>query len=179
MVNIVVLTAIACLMLPFPYIAQAAVKPPDYVRQAIPDAKLRGEGRLSVMVWSLYDARLWAAAHRGDVFDSPFMLELTYLRHISGRQIADATAEEIRSQGLNDEIKIATWHRQLKRIIPDVDTGITLAGMSNKAGYTVFFKNGKEIGRITDPEFTRYFFNIWLGDKTRNPRLRQQLMGGR
>lgn len=178
MLNMVVLTAIACLILPFPHMAEAAVKPPDYVRQAIPGAKLRGEGRLSVMVWSIYDARLWAA-HSGDIFDKPFVLELTYLRQIGGRQIADTTAEEIRRQGFRDEIKIAAWHRQLKRIMPDVDADTTLAGMANKDGHTVFFKNGKEIGSIADTQFTKYFFNIWLGDKTSNPRLRQQLIGGR
>lgn len=176
MFNTVFLLAIAALILPYPQVVYAAVKAPAYVRELIPNASLRGEGRLNVMVWSVYDARLWARDN-ADITDYPFMLELTYLRHIGGHQIADASAEEIRRQGFRDEIKIAAWHRQLKRIIPDVDNGTTLAGFANKEGHTVFFKDGKEIGRISDTQFTQYFFNIWLGAKTRNPHLRRQLMG--
>lgn len=177
MLNAVFYLAIACLMLPFPHMAAAAVKAPEYVRAYLPNATLLGEGRLSVMVWNVYDARLWSG-DGGRAAARPFILELTYLRHIGGRQIADTTAEEIRRQGVKDEIKIAAWHRQLKRIIPDVEPGTTLAGLAGKDGHTVFFKNGKEIGRIADAQFTQYFFDIWLGDKTRNPRLRNQLTGG-
>lgn len=176
MLNTVFLLAIAALILPYPQMVYAASKAPAYVREVIPNPSLRGEGRLSVMVWSVYDARLWVQ-DKADLADYPFMLELTYLRHIGGRQIADTSAEEIRRQGGKDEIKIAAWHRQLKRIIPDVDNGTTLAGLANKEGHTVFFKDGKEIGRIADAQFTEYFFNIWLGDKTRNPYLRRKLMG--
>jgi hypothetical protein len=33
------------------------------------------------------------------------------------------------------------------------------------------------VGVIRDAEFSRRFFNIWLGEKTSEPKLRAQLIG--
>lgn len=176
MFNIIPLLAVACLILPWPQAAFANAKAPHYVQQRLSDAALVGEGRLRVMVWDVYDARLWS---QGGIYKegTPFVLELSYLRAIKGREIADTSAEEIRRQGLKDEIKIAAWHRQLRRMIPNVDNNVTLAGFTNAKGHTVFLRNGVEIGSIEDADFTKYFFNIWLGPKTSQPRLRAQLTG--
>lgn len=176
MLNVFYILAVACLILPWPQVALAASQVPDYIEKQLPDAALVGEGRLSVMVWNVYDARLWAEKGVYNP-EAPFVLELTYLRNIKGRQIADTTAEEIRRQGFNNEIKIAAWHRQLRKIIPNVDTDITLAGFADAAGHTVFFHNGREIGKVEDTAFTKQFFDIWLGQKTSHPRLRAQLTG--
>lgn len=176
MANLLPILAIACLVLPWSDVAHAAQKAPGYIQRLLPAAALTGEGRLSVMVWNVYDARLWA--NGGDYKPgSSFVLELTYLRPIKGRQIADTTAEEIRRQGFKDELKIAAWHRQLRKIIPDVDKDITLAGFADEKGHTVFFHNGRAIGTVEDAEFTKRFFDIWLGPKTSHPRLRDQLLG--
>jgi hypothetical protein len=176
MLNIIPLLAAACLVFPWPQVAFADIEVPHYIQQQLPSASLVGEGRLRVMVWDIYEARLWSKA---GVYKAgaPFILELDYLRAIKGREIADTSAEEIRRQGLKDEIKIAAWHRQLRRIIPNVDRGVTLSGFANAKGDTVFFRDGVEIGRIEDPDFTKYFFSIWLSPRTSQPRLRAQLIG--
>jgi hypothetical protein len=44
-------------------------------------------------------------------------------------------------------------------------------------GVTIFFRDGAEIGRISDPDFGRAFFNIWLSQRTSAPELRAQLLG--
>jgi hypothetical protein len=176
MFNIMPLLAVVCLLLPWPQAAFANATAPHYVQQRLSDAALVGEGRLRVMVWDVYDARLWS---QGGIYKegTPFVLELSYLRAIKGREIADTSAEEIRRQGLKDEIKIAAWHRQLRRIMPNVDKSVTLSGFANAKGHTVFLRNGVEIGSIDDADFTKYFFSIWLGPKTSQPRLRAQLTG--
>jgi hypothetical protein len=41
----------------------------------------------------------------------------------------------------------------------------------------VFYSNGEEIGSVDDSEFTTSFFNIWLGEKTSEPKFRKALLG--
>ena len=63
-------------------------------------------------------------------------------------------------------------------IFPDVTAGTCLTGVYDAHGATVFYLSGKMIGHIDDPEFGKRFFAIWLGDKTSQPALRAQLLGG-
>lgn len=148
----------------------------EYIRTYIPTVEKVGEGRLTYLLWDVYDATLYAPS--GDWIETqPFALKLSYLRAIEGREIADRSAEEIREQGFKDEIKLATWHSQMRKIFPDVDTGISLTGLYTDAGETIFYKNDTEIGRIRDPEFSKVFFGIWLNEKTSAPDLRKKLLG--
>jgi hypothetical protein len=149
----------------------------EHIRAYIPAAEKVGEGRMNYMFWSIYDATLYAPAGSwGD--DEPFALELTYLRALQGKKIADHSIVEIRSQGFSNEIKLATWHAQMRKIFPDVDEGAKLTGAYTQTGETIFYKDGNEIGRIKDPEFGRAFFDIWLSEKTSEPYLRRKLLGG-
>ena len=148
----------------------------DYLQKYIPEAQPVGHGRLTVMLWDVYDATLYS--HNGEWKNQkPFALKLSYLRPFQGDKIADRSIQEMRKQGLKDEIKLADWHAQMKKIFPDVDKGTTLTGILTSTGQSVFFENGKEIGRIEDPAFGDAFFNIWLSDKTSAPDLRLKLLG--
>ena len=107
----------------------------------------------------------------------PFALKLSYLREIEGKKIADRSIEEMRDQGIQDEVKLATWHSQMRNIFPDVDAGINLTGISTDKGEAVFYKDNLEIGRISDPQFSKAFFDIWLNEQTSAPDLRRKLLG--
>jgi hypothetical protein len=146
------------------------------INDQIPNAKIVGQGRLTYMLWDVYDAALYAPDGAWDEA-KPFALRLSYLRHLKGKKIADRSIEEIRKQGFTDEIKLAAWHAQMKKIFPDVENGVSLTGVRTKAGETIFFKDDLEVGRINDPAFTTAFFNIWLSDKTSEPNLRRKLLG--
>ncbi len=148
----------------------------DHIKASIPEAKLVGKGRMSVMFWDVYDAVLYAPGGTWKA-GSPLALSLTYLRDLEGRAIADRSAEEIRKLGFTDEIRLAAWHSQMRRIFPDVTDGTTLTGIYNAQGESIFYHHGAEVGRITDPEFGRHFFNIWLDPRTSAPELRAQLLG--
>lgn len=148
----------------------------EFIQQHVPSAKIVGEGRLSVMFWDVYDAELLAPEGKWEQ-TSPFALKLSYLRDIKGKKIADRSAQEMRDQGFDDEVKLAAWHAQMRNIFPDVYEGITLTGVYTKSGETVFYKNEKKIGQIQDPEFGKLFFDIWLSEETNAPGLRQKLLG--
>jgi hypothetical protein len=147
----------------------------EHIRSYVPDAQKVGEGRLSYLLWDVYDATLYAP--KGAWEDGePFALQLSYLRALDGRQIADRSIEEIRGQGFADEVKLATWHAQMRKIFPDVDEGVRLTGVYTQSGESVFYYDDVEIGRISDAEFGRAFFGIWLNEKTSAPDLRRQLL---
>jgi len=148
----------------------------DYIEKNIPDAKTVGEGRMTYILWDVYDAKLFAPKGQFDD-QKPFALSLTYLRNIEGKKIADSSVEEIRRLGFKDEVRLATWHTQMRDIFPDVAEGVRLTGLYNENGESVFFKNGIEVGRIKDQEFGSYFFNIWFDKDTRAPDLRANLLG--
>lgn len=148
----------------------------DYISAYIPGAKTVGQGRMTFLMWDVYDATLYA---QDGIWREgrPLALTLSYLRDLNGEDIARRSIEEMRRQGFNDEIRLATWFSQMKAIFPDVAAGVTLAGVLTPEGATVFFRDGAEIGRIKDRDFGRVFFNIWLSQRTSAPELRTQLLG--
>ncbi len=142
----------------------------------IPSIQKVGQARLTVMLWDVYDATLYAPEGTWQE-DKPFALQLYYLRHLEGKKIASRSIEEMRGQGFTDEVKLAAWYTQMRKIFPDVHNGVSITGIKTTLGETIFYKDNAEIGRIIDPVFSTAFFNIWLGDKTSQPDLRRKLLG--
>lgn len=148
----------------------------EYIAPYVSGLKPVGSARMSVLMFDVYDATLFA---RNGIWapGDPLALQLTYLRNIKGVAIADRSTEEMRNIGIKDEVKLAAWHSQMKRIFPDVYEGVTLTGILTPNGETVFLKDGREIGHIKDSEFGKAFFGIWLSEKTSAPDLRSRLLG--
>jgi hypothetical protein len=145
------------------------------LNQHIPQPEKVGEGSLTYLLWHVYDATLYASEGKWQP-EQPHALSLTYQRSLEGKQIADRSIEEIRRQGINDELKMASWHRQLSQILPDVDEGTVLTGIYTEDKTTVFYRAGTKLGEIVDPDFGKHFFAIWLGENTSAPKLRKQLL---
>jgi len=137
--------------------------------------KTIGKGELSFMFWTGYEAELLAAE---PVFDpaKPFALKLTYKMDFTGKEIAERSVEEIRGQKSASEIQLEKWGAEMLKIFPDVKEGDSITGISNAEKQTVFLYNGREIGMVADPEFTKAFFDIWLSEKTSEPSLRKKLL---
>ncbi|WP_394791201.1 chalcone isomerase family protein, partial [Rhodoferax sp.] len=68
---------------------------------------------------------------------------------------------------------------EMTRVIPDVKKGEHLTGVNRPGAGAQFYYQGKAIGSIADPEFARAFFAIWLDARTREPELRQSLIGSK
>jgi len=160
-----------------PGVAPFAVADSAIVQRHVPDAALVGEGRLKVMFWAVYDARLFATTGRLDR-DAPFALEIDYLRDVDGADIADASVEEIATQGGHDAATLARWRKTLTAIFPDVTADTVLTGVRDARGHTLLFDGEALLGAVDDPAFTRAFFDIWLGERTSRPALRERLLAG-
>ncbi len=142
----------------------------------IPQAAVVGKGSFSFAFWDIYDATLYAA--QGQLRpDTPFVLSLKYKREISGKDIAERSAQEMRGQGFTDDGKLARWHRQMQKIFPDVKSGMVLSALFVPGGPTRFYEGNRLIGVVEDAEFTHHFAAIWLDEKTSEPELRKKLLG--
>lgn len=161
-------------------LARSAPPPPPEVRSELPSARLLGSGRLTFMLFHVYDARLWG----GPEFDVarydqvPLALELEYARGFDNTDIAERSIEEMRRSGPISPEKATRWLSAMKQAFPNVAAGDRTTGVQVPGVAARYFVNGKLTGEIRDPEFTRLFFGIWLSTRTSEPRLREALLAG-
>jgi hypothetical protein len=158
--------------------AHAGVEIPPPVQQSLPQLQLVGSGKMTWFGLHIYDAALWAPARTVD-FSSAFALAIRYSRNFKGDRIAQRSAVEIERLSIADAGQIADWEARMARIFPDVRAGETLTGLYYPGRGAEFYHQDRPVGRIADPAFARAFFSIWLDPRTREPELRQRLIGQR
>jgi Chalcone isomerase-like len=153
---------------------------PEVVAKEHAGLSVRGEGVLRFFGIKVYDARLWAPAKSlaksispGD----PFALELVYDMSVKGREIAERSTAEMRKVGYSNEAKLKAWGDEMLRIFPDIKKGESLIGVSIPGKGAKFYSREKLIASADDPEFAKAFFDIWLSEKTSEPKLRERLLG--
>jgi len=153
----------------------AAQMLPAAVARDVPGLTPFGEGTMRFFGLKVYDVRLWTAMKAFTHLD-PFALELIYDLSLSGRDIAERSIKEMRGQGHRDEAKLKRWGEDMAMIFPDIRQGDTLVGVSIPGKEVRFYTREKFIAAIADPEFARAFFDIWLSEKTSEPRVRSKLL---
>jgi len=142
----------------------------------VPSAEQVGKARLRYLLLDIYDATLLAP--NGDYEKTqPFALSLDYLRKLNGDAIAKRTIKEIRGQGFSDEATLDRWFAEIVDIFPDVQKGSNITGVLDDDRVTHFFFDGKKVGSIKDPDFGPRFFDIWLGEKSSQAKMRDRLIG--
>ena len=156
----------------------AAVAPSD-VATLVPDARLYGRATMRFLGWDIYQASLWVPAD----FDPArfeqhvFALELTYLRDLKGRAIAQRSIAEMQRQVTLDDKQAEQWETRMAALFPDVRRGDRITGLYLPGRGARFIANGRELGEVADPRFARLFFGIWLDPRTSEPGLRSALLG--
>lgn len=174
---------------PWPAVAQSAAPsttppttptaPPELAAE-LPAARWRGTGVMRFLGLPIYAAQLWSAeAVAGDGAAQPLALALVYARQLVGEQIASRSLKEMSRIGRISDEQSARWLGAMTQLFPDVKDGERLTGVQRPGVATRFFLNGRFRGEVADAEFTRLFFGIWLSPRTSEPRLREQLLGGR
>lgn len=137
-----------------------------------------GQGTLSWFGLRVYDAALWAPDGTLD-FSRPFALVVRYARALDGAEIAARSIEEIERLGAGSPAQREAWAARLRAAIPDVAAGDQIAGVHRPAEGARFYLNGRLLGEVDDPAFSRAFFSIWLDPRTSVPELRAALIGAR
>ncbi len=153
-----------------------AVADVEVLAPYVPDAAVAGEARMSVFVWNVFDATLYAPDGEYDPV-APFALSLSYLREFSSEQIVNRSMSEIEKQGPIAIEVSSQWRRDLAAIIPNVQPGMTIVGVRDATGSAHFYLDDVKLGVVEDPEFTRRFFDIWLGSGARNTSFQRTILG--
>jgi Chalcone isomerase-like len=191
------LFAVACLSVAFfvlsgiSTVPQALAQNKSIAASSVPNSRLLGSGTLRWLAFKVYDARLYGPIELASAKNwqqVPLALQLTYARSIKGEQIAQTSADEISRLGTGDSAKIAAWSTAMKQLFPDVKEGDQIVGVYKPNQSVAFFLNGKpltissgtgtsSLGALSDPNFGKAFFAIWLDTKTRDQGLRKALLG--
>ena len=126
-----------------------------------------GSGSLNWFVFRVYDATLWRA---GDAQ----ALAIRYARDIPASALVDVSVDEMQRLGVP---KPERWRGAMRAIFPDVQAGEVLVAVARPAGAMRFFHRESTIGTVSDADFGDAFFSIWLDPRTREPALRDRLLG--
>jgi hypothetical protein len=165
--------------LPAGAMAADGVSPPAHVEAELPKARLAGAGNFRYFGLNIYDAQFWVgpngyrpAAPKAE----KFALDLRYARSLDGKKIAASSADEMKKLGLGSAQQRADWQAKMEKIFPDVQEGTRITGVYLPNQGARFYRDGKPLGEILDPEFGYAFFAIWLDPKTTGGKLRDALL---
>ena len=131
-----------------------------------------GSGEFRRFGFLVYEATLWAGA--AEPTRPPLALQLTYRRRIDGRDIAQASIDQMRRFDA-DESRLRHWGDQLTRLFPDVRPGDRILGL-HLPNQARFFHNDRPLGVVEGAAFAATFFAIWLDPRTSEPGLRAALL---
>lgn len=135
---------------------------------------LRGQYEYEYLGFDVYDIMLFMK-DKCVYPNCNFSLKITYKRAFDKHDIIERSIDEISHQN-KITLKIKKHYRDiLTDILPNVKTGDTIEGKMS-GGYAEFYHNNQFIGKINDKVLSVYFFDIWLSDKTSEPKMRQALL---
>jgi hypothetical protein len=159
-----------------PLYSQAIPPLPEAVIGKSPELRPVGEGRLRWLGLHIYDAALWTRDNSVSV-GSEFALDIRYVRNIPAHRLVSTSLKEMRRLGFDDDAQIDLWSREMARVFPDIRKGDRLTGVNRPGFGAEFYHNGRFVGAVADSGFANAFFSIWLDPRTREPGLRESLIG--
>jgi predicted transcriptional regulator len=103
-------------------------------------------------------------------------LQLKYARNFTRDEIVDASVEEINRVNRLDDSTKSQYRKIFENIFPDVKEGDTIAAVYSPNKPLLFYYNDNRIGVINNTDLAHKFLDIWLGDQTRDPELRDNVL---
>ncbi len=136
-----------------------------------PDFQFSSQSEFKFLMWKIYDIYLFNNKYN----ENEMALKLKYNKDINKEKIIESSIKLIIRQNFTNQQKINSWQNKLAKIIPDIKKNQILIGVKSK-DKTIFYNSKIKLGEINDPEFSKYFFNIWLGENTIEPNIRKDLL---
>lgn len=153
---------------------------PTLVADALGTPRRAGSSLFRFWGLEVYEASLWItpAFKASSYWQTPFALALNYRRALDGKAIAKRSLEEMQRAGGVAPTQNNEWLAAMSRLFPDVKKDDTLTGLHLPLSGARFLINGQPLGEVTDADFSRRFFGIWLDTATSAPDLRVALLAG-
>ena len=139
------------------------------------DMNLIGQGTLKVLFFEVYDIRLLSDS-RSFSWENKFQLEFEYRRTITKERVIDSSLKELKRQQNVTEQNLEEWKTYLEAAIQPLQEGSKTTIQWNPQGTITFQNEGVKSVTIKDESFARSYINIWLGEETSQPNLRNQLL---
>lgn len=148
------------------------------VAASLPQARWSGSAQLRVFGLTIYQAQLWVGAgfRAQDYGQFPLTLSLTYQRRVSAQAMAERSLDEMQRQSPLSAAQQADWLAAMQALFVDVTARDRLTGVHLPEQGARFWLNGRRLGEVADPLFSRRFFGIWLDAATSQPDLRVALL---
>ncbi len=134
-----------------------------------------GQAEMTWMMFKVYHATLKTADGVYQESRYPQALDIRYQRDISQAALLEATDQQWEHLGIAAEVR-TRWLAQLAAFWPDIKNGDQLQFYVDAKLGNLFQHNGKNIGSVRDPYFSRQFLAIWLSPDTSRPDLRARLI---
>ena len=139
------------------------------------EMKFIGQGTLKVLFFEVYDIRLLADS-KAFSWKNKFQLEFEYKREVKKESVIESSIKEMRRQSNILDKDINQWQEYLEISIKPVQEGSQATVSWNPNGQITFHYQSSEPTTIEDENFARAFLNIWLGEETSQPKLRNLLL---
>ncbi|MEH6384219.1 MAG: chalcone isomerase family protein [Colwellia sp.] len=160
-------------------LGQAVAKPLNTLDNIIQEQSYIpiGETTFSILFWDLYKSKLLTTTGTYPIQTDrdKLLYQINYLTGISSKDLVNRTVEQWQHLGVEPEL-YAVYLPILLKIWPDIEEGDSLSLYVNN-NKSVFYFNNNLIGEINQPEFSQLFLDIWLSEKTSEPKLRLELLG--
>lgn len=138
--------------------------------------KLVGKGEMHKLFWHVYDTSLKTPTGSYDP-SKPYALENTYHMDFSDVELAERSIKEMRLHAEFTDAQAADWLAQLVALWPDVNEGDRIRAKAFPGERVMFYHNATRLGSIDDAAFVKPFMDIWLGENSSEPDLRNALLG--
>ena len=137
---------------------------------------LNGRGFLRFFGFKIYEATLLSEYKSGEIFNSKFVLRIKYFRDFKGKDIAKISFKEMYRLNLIAKEKESVWLAWMEENIPDIKKDDVLKGVYVPEEGIVLYHNENLVSILSDKDFARSFFLIWLHENTSEPKLRKKLL---
>ena len=141
----------------------------------LPGSEPVGTGEFTWLGMTVYQATLYAP---DGVYEPqrPHALRIRYAFSFSRERLARTSVQEIeRIYGPQQDGQ--QLMRRLSAVFRDVAKGDQIIGVHHPGEGAAFYSAEGLLGRLDDPLLAEAFFAIWLDPRTREPDLRERLLG--
>ena len=134
-----------------------------------------GKGEMHKLFWHVYDTTLTTPNGNYDP-NKPYALENHYHMDFTAEELAERSIDEMRRHAAFSENKADAWRAALSKLWPDVKDGDRIRAVATPNKKVTFYHNGTHVGEVADASFVKPFMDIWLGENSSEPELRNALL---